>query len=275
MSMPVTDESPLSGLTHLLQLSSPAGAASADKPQTQIWFIPPPGFQTLPILPSENIAAATSIPYTHSVQFADFDTRSHGSAPMSLMSPATATGMPSYTHISPSMHSLPPLTLPLFTHGLFSQPLLQTLYPTQQPALNPYYLTPPQQQQQPISACHSNNIRQPLLNRLRAPKEPTVKWESLSRMPPWPSHLKLSLNTNNWLEWSHHLLGALAMNQLDKYPLGLLHCPDISRDSVSHCFWNGNDWMILGYMRSQMFTAEVQYITSCTTSMDAFNQLCL
>jgi len=44
----------------------------------------------------------------------------------------------------------------------------------------------------------------------------------MAGIPPWPMDLKLSLNANNWLEWSWQLLTLLEMGQLDEYPLGLL-----------------------------------------------------
>ena len=44
----------------------------------------------------------------------------------------------------------------------------------------------------------------------------------MAGVPPWPSDLKLSLNSSNWLEWLCHLLMSLQMGQLDQYPLGLL-----------------------------------------------------
>jgi len=47
------------------------------------------------------------------------------------------------------------------------------------------------------------------------------------------------------------------------------------RDPLGHHFWNGNDQMILGYMCLQMFTAEMQYIASYPTSVDAYIQLCM
>jgi len=63
------------------------------------------------------------------------------------------------------------------------------------------------------------------------------------------------------------------MTQLDEYPLGLLQSPNEQADPIGHRCWNGNDRMILGFMQSQMYAAEIQYIASCTTSAEAFRTL--
>ncbi len=63
------------------------------------------------------------------------------------------------------------------------------------------------------------------------------------------------------------------MTQLDKYPLGLLRSPNERADPIGHRCWNGNDCMILGFMQSQMYAAEIQYIASCATSAEAFRTL--
>lgn len=63
----------------------------------------------------------------------------------------------------------------------------------------------------------------------------------MTGVPAWPTDLCLSLNKNNWLEWSRHLITALKMGQLDVYPLGLLKCPDQATDKAGHENWQGND----------------------------------
>ena len=100
-----------------------------------------------------------------------------------------------------------------------------------------------------------------------------LKCKTLAGLPSWPSDLKLSLTAGNWLEWSCFLLCSLAMMQLDEYPLGLLCCPDVNTDPLGHHYWNGNDRMILGYMQSQMYSVEIQYINSCHTSAQAYQTL--
>jgi hypothetical protein len=45
-------------------------------------------------------------------------------------------------------------------------------------------------------------------------------------------------------------------------------------DPLGYRCWNGNDHMILGYMQSQMYSAEIQYITPCLTAAQAFQTLC-
>ena len=95
----------------------------------------------------------------------------------------------------------------------------------------------------------------------------------MAGVPSWPPDLRLSLNTNNWLEWSRHLITSLEMGQLDEYPLGLLECPDRQTDRTGHSNWRGNDRMILGYMRSHMYSSETQCIANCLTSAGAYNTL--
>ncbi len=95
----------------------------------------------------------------------------------------------------------------------------------------------------------------------------------MAGIPPWPMDLKLSLNANNWLEWSWQLLTLLEMGQLDEYLLGLLQCPDLHLDPWGHCHWHGNDHMILGFMCVHMYSLESQHIATCTTSSDAYSSL--
>ena len=100
-----------------------------------------------------------------------------------------------------------------------------------------------------------------------------IKEKTMTGVPVWPADLRLSLNENNWLEWSRHLITALEMGQLDVYPLGLLKRPDQATDKASHENWRGNDRMILGYMKSHMYPSESQYVATCLTSAEAFSIL--
>ena len=63
------------------------------------------------------------------------------------------------------------------------------------------------------------------------------------------------------------------MTQLDEYPLGLLRCPDERTDLLGNHCWHGNDRMILGFMQTHMYSAEIQHIAACTTSAEAFRML--
>ena len=92
-------------------------------------------------------------------------------------------------------------------------------------------------------------------------------------VPTWPTHLRLSLNANNWLEWSCKLINGLKMAQLHVYPLSLLACPNQHTDRSSHCNWCRNDQMILGYITAHVFPSESQYIANCMTSADAYRML--
>ena len=92
-------------------------------------------------------------------------------------------------------------------------------------------------------------------------------------IPTWPANLRLSLNANNWLEWSRELINGLKMAQLHVYPLGLLACPNQHLDRSSHRNWRGNDQMILGYITAHVFPSESQYIANCVTSTDAYRML--
>ena len=80
----------------------------------------------------------------------------------------------------------------------------------------------------------------------------------------------LSLNVNNWLEWSCQLVMSLEMGQLDVYPLGLLNCPSHCSDRTNYCNWCRNDHMVLGFMWSHLFSSEAQCIAHCDTSMEAY-----
>lgn len=75
-----------------------------------------------------------------------------------------------------------------------------------------------------------------------------IKDGTMVSIPTWPTHLHLSLNVNNWLEWSCKLINGLKMAQLCVYPLGLLACPSQHIDRSSYRNWHGNDQMILGYI---------------------------
>ena len=95
----------------------------------------------------------------------------------------------------------------------------------------------------------------------------------MAGVPPWPMDLKLSLNANNWLDWSRQLRTSLEMGQLDEYPLGLLRCPEYREDALGYRNWHGNDRMILGFMRAHMYSSETQYIAECVTSAEAYDSL--
>ena len=92
----------------------------------------------------------------------------------------------------------------------------------------------------------------------------------MAGIPPWPVDLCLSLNMNNWLEWSCQLVMSLEMGQLDVYPLGLLKCPSHCSDRTNYCNWCRNDHMVLGFMWSHLFSSEAQCIAHCDTSVEAY-----
>ena len=102
---------------------------------------------------------------------------------------------------------------------------------------------------------------------------PVIKEKTMAGVPPWPADLRLSLNANNWIEWSRQLITSLEMGQLDAYPLGLLGCPNHRSDKTGYRNWRGNDRMILGFMRSHLFSSEAQCIAHCDTSADAYKTL--
>ncbi len=104
-------------------------------------------------------------------------------------------------------------------------------------------------------------------------RTPMIKRETLAGLPSWPANLKLSLSTGNWLDWSRFLLRSLAMTQLDEYPLRLLQCPNEHMDPLGHRCWNGNDRMILSFMQTHMFSAEIQHVAACATSAEVFCML--
>ena len=72
------------------------------------------------------------------------------------------------------------------------------------------------------------------LHEKKAKARSTIREKTMAGIPPWPSDLKLSLNSSNWLEWSRHLLTSLQMGQLDQYPLGLLARPAHDADLLCH-----------------------------------------
>jgi hypothetical protein len=100
-----------------------------------------------------------------------------------------------------------------------------------------------------------------------------IKEKTMAGVPTWPSNLCLSLNANNWLEWSCEILNNLKMAQLNIYPLSLLSCPDSCLDHASHHNWRGNNQMVLRYMNSHMYLAECQCIAECPTSVEAYKTL--
>jgi hypothetical protein len=75
-----------------------------------------------------------------------------------------------------------------------------------------------------------------------------------------------------WGSSSTRWVGVVREGEVD--PLGLLPCPDEHMDPLGYQCWNGNDHMILGYMQSQMYSAEIQYITPCLTAVQAYQTLC-
>ena len=95
----------------------------------------------------------------------------------------------------------------------------------------------------------------------------------MAGVPTWPVDLRLSLNANNWLEWSRQLVTLLEMGQLDVYPLGLLACPNHRSNRTGYRNWCRNDHMVLGYMRSHLFSSEAQCIAQCNTSAEAYRTL--
>ncbi|KAH9046143.1 hypothetical protein EDB84DRAFT_1674211 [Lactarius hengduanensis] len=95
----------------------------------------------------------------------------------------------------------------------------------------------------------------------------------MSGVPPWPAGLILSLNANNWLEWSRKLISLLSMGQLDVYPRDILKCPRYEEDPSGHTNWLGNDRMVLGFIRDHVYTSEAQCIATCDTSVEAYNTL--
>ena len=51
-----------------------------------------------------------------------------------------------------------------------------------------------------------------------------IREKSIASVQSWPANLLLSLNANNWLEWSRKLMMSLQSVQLDEYPLSLVKC---------------------------------------------------
>ena len=100
-----------------------------------------------------------------------------------------------------------------------------------------------------------------------------IREKSIAGVQSWPANLLLLLNANNWLEWSRKLMSSLQSVQLDEYPLGLVKCPNPRVDPIAQQTWQGNDHMILGYMRSHMQASETQVIAHCGTSAEAYGIL--
>ena len=100
-----------------------------------------------------------------------------------------------------------------------------------------------------------------------------IREKSIAGVQSWPANLLLSLNANNWLEWSRKLMTSLQSVQLDEYPLSLVKCPNPRVDPITQQTWRGNDRMILGYMRSHMQASETQVIAHCNTSAEAYDML--
>ncbi|KAH9158646.1 hypothetical protein EDB89DRAFT_2085671 [Lactarius sanguifluus] len=104
-------------------------------------------------------------------------------------------------------------------------------------------------------------------------RPPSIKEKTMSGVPPWPVGLTLSLSASNWLEWSRKLISSLSMGQLDVYPRDILKCPPYEEDPSGHTNWLGNDRMVLGFIRDHVYTSEVQCITTCDTSAEAYETL--
>ncbi|KAH9063288.1 hypothetical protein EDB87DRAFT_1605093, partial [Lactarius vividus] len=136
----------------------------------------------------------------------------------------------------PRHHDVPPHTYPLHDDDDISPTPFDPLLPF---PLHPPFITSQQHYAEPDD-------------------RPVIRKETMASMPPWPANLRLSLNANNWLEWSWEVLTLLEMAQLDVYPHGLLICLDYHIDC---------------YMRSHMYSSESQYITNCIMSVEAFNLL--
>jgi hypothetical protein len=49
-----------------------------------------------------------------------------------------------------------------------------------------------------------------------------IREKTMAGVPAWPTDLRLSLNANNWLEWSREVLNNLKMAQLHVYPITVM-----------------------------------------------------
>jgi transposase InsO family protein len=161
-------------------------------------------------------------------------------------------------------------------------PALQLNAPTHAPSFDDVYgttgrptqSTPPARilppPPPPYNHAHSANTS----SRARLPSDQDIiREKTMAGVPTWPPNLRLSLNANNWLEWSRELINGLKMAQLHVYPLGLLSCPSQHTDRISHRNWRGNNQMVLGYIATHIFPAESQHIANCATSADAYQSL--
>ena len=156
---------------------------------------------------------------------------------------------------------------------------LPTLQLEHMPSFDDVYgtgTTPARSTHPPPAYNHTQNTGMPIHRPV--PVHPAndrdeIKEKTMVGVPTWPANLRLSLNANNWLEWSRKLINGLKMAQLHVYPLGLLACPNQHLDRSSHRNWHGNDQMILGYITAHIFPSESQYITNCVTSADAYRML--
>jgi hypothetical protein len=161
-------------------------------------------------------------------------------------------------------------------------PALQLDAPTHMPSFNdvygttgrPTHSTPPARIHLPPPPPynHAHNVNTSSRTRLPSDQD-VVREKTMAGVPTWPPNLRLSLNANNWLEWSRELINGLKMAQLHVYPLGLLGCPNQHTVHISHRNWRSNDQMILGYITTHIFPAESQHIVNCATSTDAYQSL--
>lgn len=147
------------------------------------------------------------------------------------------------------------------------------------PTIHPAYTNPPSHPAHtstPTFPTHTPTnipLSTPFTHPLDPYNNPIIQEKGIAGVQSWPAHLLLSLNANNWLDWLRKLMSSLQTVQLDKYPLGLLRCPDPRVDPMAQQTWRGNDCMILVYMRSHMQASETQFITHCGTSAEAYNLL--
>jgi hypothetical protein len=194
-------------------------------------------------------------------------TRHRSNVPFShirLLSPSIGT---SVSNNDPLPDPLPALQLDAPTHA----PSFDDVYST---TGRPAQSTPPARIHPPLPPPYNNARSTNTSSRARLPSDQDIiREKTMAGVPAWSPNLCLSLNTNNWLEWSRELINGLKMAQLHIYPLGLLSCPNQHTDRISHHNWHGNDQMVLGYITAHIFPAESQHIANCVTSADAYRSL--
>jgi hypothetical protein len=194
-------------------------------------------------------------------------TRCQSNAPFShvrLLSPSIST---SVSDDDPLPDLLPTLQLEAPMHA----PSFDDVYGN---TGRPTHSTPPARAHPPPPPPYNHACSANTSSRTRLPSnQGIIREKTMAGIPTWPPNLRLSLNVNNWLEWSRELINGLKMAQLHIYPLGLLSCPNQHTNCISHCNWRGNDQMILGYITAHIFPAESQHIANCVTSADAYRLL--